>query len=151
MKYGWKRTALAASSLALLFALGACGDRIENTEIPQTAQPNVEINRQGMDGAKDEKQAQGVANDTASMGAAAETRADAAAEANDPDMRIAADVKTSLEKDPDLASMKIDVHSEEGVVTLIGRAPDPAARERAGHIARGVPEVKSVENQLTLG
>ena len=66
----WKRAAAAASVLAATLALAACGDRVENTEMPQPAEANVEINRQGMEGAKDEKQAQGVANDTAAMGSA---------------------------------------------------------------------------------
>lgn len=70
MNAGWNRSARAASLLAALLALAACGDRVENTEMPQPAQANVEINRQGMDGAKDEKQAQGVANNTATMGSA---------------------------------------------------------------------------------
>jgi osmotically-inducible protein OsmY len=43
------------------------------------------------------------------------------------------------------------VHSRDGEVTLVGRAPDPAARDRAAQLARGVSGVKSVENLLTLG
>jgi hypothetical protein len=73
----WKRAAMASSVLAATLALAACGDRVENTEMPQPAQANVEINRQGMDGAKDEKQAQGVANNTATMGSAPEKAAPA--------------------------------------------------------------------------
>ena len=144
---GWKRTALGASALAALLALGACGDRGDD-ELPQSAQPNVEINRQGMDGAKDEKQAQGVGNDTAAMGAAPER---SAAATEDPDAKLAAQVRSSLASDPDLGGMKIDVHSRDGAVTLVGRAPDPDARERAGQLARGVAGVRSVENLLTLG
>jgi hyperosmotically inducible periplasmic protein len=143
-----KRTAVSGSALVLLLALVACGDRVENTEMPQPAQANVEINRQGMEGAKDEKQAQGVENNTASMGSAPEQAPNAA---NNPDQRIATDVKSSLVNDPDLMAMKIDVHSRDGVVTLVGRAPDPAARDRAGQLARGVGGVKSVDNLLTLG
>ncbi|MEJ8839264.1 BON domain-containing protein [Ramlibacter sp. AN1133] len=148
MNAGWKRTASAASALAMLFALGACGDRVENTELAQPAQANVEINRQGMEGAKDEHQAQGVENNTATMGAAPDT---APAAKDDPDVKISSDVKSSLANDPDLGAMKIDVHSDDGAVTLVGRAPDPAARERAGQLARGVAGVKSVDNLLTLG
>lgn len=137
------RAAFTASSLAVLLALGACGER---AEMPQTAQPNVEINRQGTDGAKDEKAAIGVGNnDTTRMGAGAE------APANDQDQRIATDVKTSLATNPDFGAIKVDVHAEDGKVTLRGRAPDPAARDRAAEIARSVSGVKSVDNQLTLG
>jgi hyperosmotically inducible protein len=147
MNTGWKKTAVGASGLLLLLALGACGDRVENTEMPQPAQANVEINRQGMDGAKDERQAQGVANDTTAMGAAP----DGKQAKDEPDARIAASVKSSLASDPQLAAVDIDVRSREGAVTLAGRAPDAAARDRAGQLARGVDGVKSVDNQLTVG
>lgn len=139
------KTAWTVSSLAALLVLGACGDRIENTEMPLPAQANVEINRQGMDGAKEEKAAVGVEHNTNQMGAAR------SAESQDPDQRIAADVKATFASHPDFGATKIDVHSEDGKVTLRGRAPDPGARERASDIARSVRDVKSVDNQLTLG
>ena len=149
MKYQWsKRAALAAASLPLLLALGACGDRAENGEVPLAQQANVEINRQGMEGAKDADNAQGVANGTAVMGAAPSTQA---AVAEDPDAKIAADVKAALASSPDFGAAKVDVHSDGGVVTLRGRAPDPTAKERAAEIARTVREVRTVDNQLTLG
>ncbi|HEY8357143.1 MAG TPA: BON domain-containing protein [Ramlibacter sp.] len=139
-----KKGATAAASLAMLLALGACGDRIENTEMPQPQQANVEINRLGTEGAKDEGVAQGVGSDTATMGAAP-------AAAEDPDVKIATDVKTTLATHPDFGAVKIDVHSDDGKVTLRGQAPDPAAKEKAAEIASSVPNVKSVENLLTLG
>lgn len=148
MNIGWTRTAAGAAALVSLLALGACGGRVENTEMPQPAQANVEINRQGMEGAKEEKQAQGVENNTSTMGAAPER---AATPAEDPDLKLASQVKSSLAADPDLSAMKIDVHSRDGEVTLVGRAPDPAARERAGQLARSVAGVRTVENLLTLG
>lgn len=141
------RTAVAASSLAVLLALAACGGRVENTEMPQPAQANVEINRQGMEGAKDEKAAIGTANDghVGSLGAKGDTSV------MDPDVLIAEQVKAALASNPDFGAAKVDVHSKEGDVTLRGRAPDPAARERATAIARSIPNVKTVDNQLTLG
>ena len=144
----WSKSAATVSSLALLLALGACGDRIENTDMPLPEQANVEINRQGMEGAKDENIAQGVNNETATMGAAPGSQTPAAI---DPDVQLANEVKARLAAHPDFGATKIDVHSDNGVVTLRGRAPDPAARERATDIARTVRDVKSVENQLTLG
>jgi hypothetical protein len=136
------RAALTASSLAVLLALGACGDRIEATA--QYEHPSVEINRQGEPGARPEV-AEPAAPDTSAMGAAADTAAD------DGDTRIATDVKQALATDADLSGMKIDVSSEDGAVTLRGRAPDPSARERAAALARTVREVRAVENLLTLG
>ena len=147
MKYHWNRGAATLSSLALLLAVGACGDRVENTEIPMPEQANVEINRQGMDGAKQAEAANGVVNHTATMGAAPEQKAAVV----DPDDRIAADVRTALTTNPEFGAVKVDVHSDDGVVTLRGRAPDPAAKDRASDIARTVREVRQVDNQLTLG
>lgn len=139
------RSALTVSALAALLALGACGDRVENTEMPLPPQANVEINRQGMDGAKEEQAGVGVEHNTNRMGAAPATAS------GDEDARIAADVKSALASNPDFGAVKVDVHAEDGKVTLRGRAPDPAARDRATEIAKGVRDVKAVDNQLTLG
>ena len=141
------RAALAASSLVLLLALGACGDRVENTEAPQPAQASLELDRQAMPAAQDAQPATGGAHDTSQMGAAAGTSA-----AADADERIAADVKSVLQRDAAIGTTtKIDVYSENGAVSLRGQAPDPQARERATELAKGVRDVKSVDNQLTLG
>jgi osmotically-inducible protein OsmY len=145
MKVQFGRTVLAAASLAALLALGACGDRVENTEMPQPEQANVEINRQGLEGAKEANAAIGVEKDNTVRMGVGDTSV------MDPDVLIAEQVKAAFANNPDFGAVKIDVHSDDGVVTLRGRAPDPGARERAAEIARSVREVKSVENQLTLG
>lgn len=158
MKSTCARSAAVAASIVFLAALAACGDRVENTEMPQPAQANVEINRQGMEGAKDAHDGIGVQNKgdkidrgerhgfVGSLGAKGDTSV------YDPDVLIAQQVKAALASHPDLgASGQVDVRSREGDVTLVGRAPDPAARDRATDIARSVPKVKSVDNQLTLG
>lgn len=145
MKPNMARPALTACALASLLALGACGDRIEDTEMPQAQQANVEINRQGMDGAKAAEEAAGVRNDGSVKVATGDSSV------FDPDVLVAEQVKAALSANPDFGAVKIDVHSDEGEVTLRGTAPDPAARERASEIARSVRNVKSVDNQLTLG
>lgn len=149
------RAAAVAASLAFVAALAACGDRVENTEMPQADQASVEINRQGMDGAKDANEAVGVENHgsqkaregfVGSLGAKGDTSV------MDPDVLVAEQVKAALVSSPEFgSSSQVDVHSKEGEVTLVGRAPDPAARDRATEIARSIPNVKSVDNQLTLG
>jgi osmotically-inducible protein OsmY len=146
------RATAYAASLALLAALAACGDRVENTEMPQAPQASVEINRQGMEGAKDVNAAVGVENHAVApdgnvhrLGAAGDTSV------LDPDVLVSEQVKAALASSPDFGAAKVDVHSAEGTVTLRGRAPDPAARERATEIARSIPNVKTVDNQLTLG
>lgn len=154
MKSTSGRTAAVSASLVLLASLAACGDRVENTDMPQPQQANVEINRQGMDGAKDTRDAVGVDNqgDKAREGYVGSLGAKGDTSVMDPDMLIAAQVKAALASSPDFgSSSQVDVHSKEGEVTLVGRAPDPAARDRATEIARAIPKVKSVDNQLTLG
>jgi len=142
----YRTPALALSSLGLLLALAACGDRVETTETPQSPQANVEINRQGMEGAKSEPVAQGVQHDTAAMGAAPDPRS-----AENEDTRIAASVQAALLSSPDFGALGIEVASKDGTVTLRGRAPDATAKDRATEIARGVAGVKKVDNKLTLG
>lgn len=137
------RATLTASSLAMLLALGACGERVDMTADGE--HPSVEINRQGDEGAKrDTAEAAPVAPDTSTMGAGSDTGVSL-------DARIATDVQRVIATDPDLAGMKIDISSQEGEVTLRGRAPDPTARDRASDLARTVRDVRTVENQLTLG
>ncbi|RYF15541.1 MAG: BON domain-containing protein [Comamonadaceae bacterium] len=145
MKSKMARPALAACALASLLALAACGDRIEDTEMAQAQQANVEINRQGMDGAKAAEEAAGVRNDGSVQLATGDSSV------FDPDVLIAEQVKAALSANPDFGAVKIDVHSDEGDVTLRGTAPDPSSRDRASDIARSVRNVKSVDNQLTLG
>jgi hypothetical protein len=143
------RCALGIPSLALLLALGACGDRVDTSA--QEDHPSVEINRQGEPGANSTMApatAESAAPQTTTMGAAPATGPGAIM---DPDTRVAMEVKDAIKTDADLSSMKIDVSSQDGAVTLRGRAPDPAARDRATDLARSVREVKSVENLLTLG
>ena len=68
------RMAAVVSSLALLLALGACGNQVDEMSPAESGQASVEINRQGMEGAKDESAAAGVDNNTAVMGAAPEKK-----------------------------------------------------------------------------
>jgi hyperosmotically inducible protein len=143
-----QRAVLAATMLATLLALAACGDRIENTEMPQADQPSVEINRRGMEGANRETAADTHHGATAIMGGIGNGVHEGGVSL---DARLATDVKQALQRDADLGPMKIDVSSQDGEVTLRGLAPDSAARERASQIARNVKDVRSVENQLTLG
>jgi hyperosmotically inducible periplasmic protein len=139
------RLALVASAVAVLLALGGCGDRVENTDMPLSETANVEINRQGMDGAKDERAAIGIENNNTVRMGTGDTSV------MDPDVLISEQVKAALASNPDFGAVKVDVHSRDGEVTLRGQVPDPVARDRATEIARAVRDVKSVDNQLTLG
>ena len=68
-----------------------------------------------------------------------------AVDANDKD--IAKTVESRVAKDAQLK--KIDVRTDGGVVTLTGEVPSITAAARASEMARKVPGVKSVKNELT--
>ena len=69
-----------------------------------------------------------------------------AVDANDSD--IAKAVVTRLSKDKQLK--KVDVRTDAAVVTLTGQVPTIGASAKTSEIARGVPGVKSVKNELTF-
>jgi Predicted periplasmic or secreted lipoprotein len=141
---------LVASSLAVLLALGAC-DRADNRTAGQRIDSGVSTaQRAGADASRSAKDAtasagaklDSAADNTKAMGAAAGDKID--------DASITAQVNASLAKDKDLSAIKIDVDTQNGVVTLSGPAPTATAKERASQIARSVKGVSSVNNQLTI-
>jgi hyperosmotically inducible protein len=69
-----------------------------------------------------------------------------AVDASDKD--IAKTVETRLHKDANLK--KVDVRADGGVVTLTGEVASITTSARASEMARGVPGVKSVKNELTV-
>lgn len=64
------------------------------------------------------------------------------------DSALTAKVKTALIAETKLESMKIDVESTAGVVTLSGEVPDKASIQLAVHVVEKVEGVKSVHNKL---
>jgi len=66
------------------------------------------------------------------------------------DTTITAGVKAKLGADPELRTLDISVETQNGRTSLIGSAPNAAARERAQLLAVAVTGVSSVDNQLTL-
>lgn len=69
-----------------------------------------------------------------------------AVDAKDDDLKK--NVKGRISKDARLKGSDIEVRADNGVVTLTGDAKDVGARARASEIARGVPGVKSVKNEI---
>jgi hyperosmotically inducible periplasmic protein len=57
-------------------------------------------------------------------------------------------IKDQLKRDPQLQNERIDTRVDMGVVTLTGEVTSSAASERASNLARGVPGVLSVKNEL---
>lgn len=69
-----------------------------------------------------------------------------AVDAKDDD--ITKSVKTKISKDARLKGSSVDVRADKGVVTLTGEVKDIGARVRASELARQVPGVRSVKNEL---
>ena len=63
---------------------------------------------------------------------------------------ISANVKSALLGDDRLQGAGIAVDTNNGLVTLSGRVSDPALRERAVQIARGVEGVKDVQDAISV-
>jgi hyperosmotically inducible periplasmic protein len=63
------------------------------------------------------------------------------------DKGITRQVESRLSKDAQLK--KVDVRTDGGVVILTGAVPSIGASARASELARGVPGVRSVKNELT--
>ncbi len=66
------------------------------------------------------------------------------------DDQITKDVEARLNNDSKLKQASIDVHSDNGVVTLTGKAPSMQTSERASEIAHRVAGVRAVHNELTV-
>jgi len=149
MKPTLSKSLMAASSIAVLLALGACGDRDATTTgrtdaaTQETRQATNEAARETREAANEVKEETREAG-TAVMGATAPT-------GPIDDAQIVTKVNVALAADKDLSALKIDVDSKDGVVTLKGQAPTAAAKEKASDIVKNVKDVKSVENQLTVG
>ena len=67
------------------------------------------------------------------------------------DAMITSSLKTKFLADPDVAALKIDVDTTNGVVTLTGNVKTAAERDEALRIARETDGVKSVVDRLKVG
>ena len=133
---------LATSSLAVLLALGACGDRVDTTTTGAgTPAPAPTTEQTARDTTATPAPATG--SDSSVLGAGSST-------GMIDDAQIVTKVNTGIAADKDLSTFKIDVDSKGGMVTLKGTVPTSAAKDRAADIAKNVKDVKSVENQLTV-
>lgn len=67
------------------------------------------------------------------------------------DAMITSSLKTKFLADPDVAALKIDVDTANGIVTLTGNVKTAAERDEALRIARETDGVKSVVDRLKVG
>jgi hyperosmotically inducible periplasmic protein len=92
-------------------------------------------------------------DDTRAMGAPSTSLASAiamAAPEHNDDPSITRQVSAAIARDKELRRLKIDVDTENGIVTLSGPTPTASAKAHADEVARTVKGVVSVNNQLTL-
>lgn len=66
------------------------------------------------------------------------------------DVTIGTRVKTRLAQDKDVSAMRINVDTLNGTVQLSGFATTEAEKAKAGQLARSVPEVKEVRNNIVV-
>lgn len=130
---------------ALAFGLAACNKAAEDG---QTAGQKLDSAIANTEKAAD--------NAAANASNAADAAKDAAKDAGNAvaaaadSASITAAVNAGLIKDTELSAIKIDVDTKDGIVTLTGEAPNQAAKDRAGDIAKAVEGVSSVNNNLTV-
>lgn len=158
MQTAVQKTLAALSSVALLFALGAC-NRSDHAGRESTASssPTTSESRSGTAAntpSSSDNQSTATASSGSSYGSSndqsSSTSIMGAAGEKIDDAKIVTKVKTSLAADKDLSALKIDVDSKNGVVTLTGTAPDGAAKDRATEIAKNTKDVKDVKNELKV-
>ena len=66
------------------------------------------------------------------------------------DATIATRVKARFAEDSAVSAMRIQVEALKGTVQLAGFATSQAEKDRAGQIARAVPDVKDVRNNIIV-
>jgi len=143
---------LATSSLAVLLALGACGQRTDTTTTGDSAATkNEQVARDTTPATPATPSAPPVAsNDTPSSTDNTSVLGAGSSTGMIDDAQIVTKVNTGIAADKDLSTFKIDVDSKGGMVVLKGTVPNDDAKKRAEEIAKNVKDVKSVENQLSV-
>jgi hyperosmotically inducible protein len=66
------------------------------------------------------------------------------------DTTITTRVKARMAEDPSVSAMRIEVETLNGVVQLAGFATSQAEKDRAGTLARNVPNVRDVRNNILV-
>lgn len=66
------------------------------------------------------------------------------------DSAISTKVKAKLFEDPATSGWHVFVTTDKGVVWLTGTVNSAQEKDRAGELARNVPGVKAVKNELTV-
>lgn len=131
MNAAFKLVAVTGACVAAL-GLSAC-DRNESQTLGQGVDKTIANAKEKGDNAKVAGQDAG---NTLATGAA--------------DATITTKVNAALLADDSLKVMKVDVDTKNGRVSLMGSAPDPAARDRATTLVKAIDGVTAVNNQLSI-
>ncbi|WBY03388.1 BON domain-containing protein [Ramlibacter tataouinensis] len=154
--------ALAAGAAALLLSLGGCKPVSDGPDARDRAEPVAQRTSTGTAPRQAERPAGADGDEadprTSTMGAASSAALPPAvpgalpppAGGRAPDPQITAGVRAQLAADAELRTVRIDVDTRDGIVTLSGSVPTAAMRARAGEIAHAVRGVRRVNDQLTL-
>jgi hyperosmotically inducible protein len=124
--------ALAASGIA------SCGQSVDDRTSGEKVGMAIDSTRTAI-GEAGQKTAQAVDNAANAMIETGRSAEDAA---------ITTSIKADLLKDPELSALKIEVETNQGIVTLNGVAPSETAAERAARIATAVAGVKEVRSHV---
>lgn len=114
------KRSLVAGAVAAAAGLAACGE--PETELSRTTTEEI-----GSDSAAGDR-----------------GRFDATAD----DRSITAEVEAALAADERLSRYDIDVHTEDGVVTLTGSVPEPQLKQTAEQVARRAADAAAVNNAI---
>jgi hypothetical protein len=125
---------IAVAAFTCAFALAGCGEDKSSSLPPSQPAP----------------QAQPAAPQAAPAPAPSPAPAQSEAPKPDPDAALASAVKAALEAEKGLGAQGIDVTAKAGTVTLWGTVPQAERRALAVKTARGVPGVKSVQDNLQV-
>jgi osmotically-inducible protein OsmY len=128
---------VAASSLTVLLALGACGDRVDTANRGDNAESRTE--QAANEVRKDAREAE-----TSVMGAGKATMSKI------DDAEIVTKVKSKFAADDQIKAHDINVDAKDGMVTLTGTVPSQAAKERAAELVRNTNDVKGLDNKLEV-
>lgn len=161
-----QRMAKIIAVSALAFGLAACDKAAENPTAGQKLDKAIASTEKAADQAASDAKA--VAADASAAALDAASNATEAAKVAAADLKdaaketgsavaamvdgaaITAGVHAGLIKDEELRGLQIHVAAKDGVVSLSGEVPNQGAKDRAGAIAKAVPGVHSVQNDLAL-
>ncbi|MEF7614059.1 BON domain-containing protein [Aquincola sp. MAHUQ-54] len=137
------RLALVASAAALTL-LAACSRESDDATVGQRIDQGIATTEQ-----RTEQAANTAERKMEQAGDAIERGGEKVASATG-DASLTAKVKTALITAPDLGSLKIDVDSNDGVVTLNGEVKTADEKARAERVVATVTGVTSVVNNLVV-